>query len=293
MDGLILLDKPAGWTSHDAVNKLRRLANQKKVGHLGTLDPMATGVLPLLIGRATRLAQFFAAGEKVYHAVIRFGFATDTYDREGEPSTPEQPVTLSRELIEPLLDDFRGTILQTPPPISAKKIGGVPAYRLARKQQPVELPPVEVTVHKLTLINVAGPDAELCVHCSAGTYVRSIAHDLGRRLGPGAHLYSLRRTASSGFRIEDTRTMDQLTGLAAAGAFDEALIPAARLLPEFPSEVVDPATAAQIRQGRDFRTSPFRQPHESRYVKAVDEAGALVSIGEARLPHLYHPIVVL
>ncbi|HBY64259.1 MAG TPA: tRNA pseudouridine(55) synthase TruB [Solibacterales bacterium] len=293
MDGLILLDKPAGWTSHDAVNKLRRLVQRQKVGHLGTLDPMATGVLPLLVGRATRLAQFFSGGEKVYRGVIRFGFATDTYDREGEPGGEAQAVTVSREALESLLDEFRGTILQTPPPISAKKIGGVPAYRLARKQQPVDLPPVEVTIHKLDLLSVSGPDAEICVHCAPGTYIRSLAHDLGLRLGCGAHLYSLRRLASSGFTIQEASTMERLMELATAGTIEEALLPAARLLPDFPSEVVDSATAAQIRQGRDFRISPFRAQHHSRYVKALDERGQLVAIGEARLPQLYHPTVVL
>src|SRR5579863_3914892 len=173
-------------TSHDVVNRLRRLSGTRKIGHLGTLDPMATGVLPLLIGRATRLAQFFSPAEKEYTARIRFGWATDTYDREGTPvSQPVEP-SFSREELETALNQFRGTFLQTPPPFSAKKIAGTPSYKLARKNIPVELSPVEVRVFELNLDDFDGASAQIRVHCSAGTYLRGIAHDMGQQLHCGA-----------------------------------------------------------------------------------------------------------
>lgn len=277
-------------TSHDVVNRLRRLAGTRKIGHLGTLDPLATGVLPLVIGRATRLARFFERNDKKYEAVVRFGWATTTYDREGEPTTPITTPELSREAIQAALQPFRGAFLQTPPPVSAKKIGGVAAYKLARKNVEVAIPPVEVNVYALELHAVEGALARISIHCSAGTYVRGIAHEAGLALGCGAHLESLRRTAAGDFDLAQARTLDQL---AAPGAVAAALIPAARLLPQFPTERVDLLTAGQIRQGRPFRVSPFRPGAGAKFVKAVTEAGELIAIGEARLPHLYHPTVVL
>lgn len=290
---MIVVDKPLGWTSHDVVAKMRRIAGTRKVGHLGTLDPAATGVLPLVVGRATRLAQFYTRNDKIYEGVIRFGFATDTYDAEGTRTSVETPVMLRREEVQAALERFRGEFAQTPPPVSAKKIGGTPAYELARKNLPVELKPVNVEVYSLELLRVEGDEAEIRVHCSAGTYLRSIAHDAGMTLGCGAHLKSLRRTASGDFKIEMARTLEQLAELGAAGRIAEALIPAAELLPEFPMEMVDPITAGQIRNGRDFRVSPFQTRRGARYVKAVTSQGELVAIGEARLPHLYHPVLVL
>jgi tRNA pseudouridine55 synthase len=294
VNGIIVVDKPEAWTSHDVVNKMRRLANTKKVGHLGTLDPIATGVLPLVVGRATRLAQFYARRDKVYEAVIRFGFSTDTYDRAGVPTSPEaQPPTLDAGVLEPYLQRFRGKFLQTPPPVSAKKVAGKPAYELARKKIAVELAPVEVQVYELTALGIEGPDLRVRAFCSAGTYLRGIAHDLGRELGCGAHLYELRRTESGDFSLEQAHTLDQLQELASAGRLNEALIPAAQLLPEFPSEYVDDIAEGHIRQGRDFQVSPFRVQKGSHYVKAVSHAGDLVAIGEIKLPNLYHPFVVL
>jgi tRNA pseudouridine55 synthase len=293
VDGVIVVDKPRDWTSHDVVNKVRRLAGTRKVGHLGTLDPSATGVLPLVIGRATRLAQFYTRNDKVYEGVIHFGYSTDSYDAEGERTSEEREVTLDRGAVEAVLDRFRGAFDQTPPPVSAKKIAGRPAYELARKQQPVELKPVKVEVYSLELLRVEGCEAEVRVHCSAGTYLRSIAHEAGQALGCGAILKSLRRTASGDFKIDSARTLDQLAALAAESRLCEALIPASQLLPEFPSELVDAVTAGQIRNGRDFRVSPFQARRSARYVKAVTASGDLVAIGEARLPHLYHPVLVL
>jgi tRNA pseudouridine55 synthase len=293
LNGIIVVDKPEGWTSHDVVAKMRRLADTKKVGHLGTLDPIATGVLPLVIGRATRLAQFYVRRDKVYEAVIRFGSATDTYDRAGIV-TSEAPVPpLEAEMIEPYLQRFRGKFLQTPPPVSAKKVAGRPAYELARKNIAVELAPVEVQLYELTLLDVEGRDILVRAYCSAGTYLRAIAHELGAAVGCGAHLYQLRRTDSGDFSLNRARTLDQLQELSAAGRLAEALIPAAQLLPEFPSEFVDDIVEGQIRQGRDFSVSPFRVQKGAHYVKAVSRSGELVAIGEIRLPNVYHPMLVL
>ncbi|HEV8412771.1 MAG TPA: tRNA pseudouridine(55) synthase TruB [Bryobacteraceae bacterium] len=293
MDGAVVVDKPAGWTSHDVVNKVRRFAGTKKVGHLGTLDPAATGVLPLVIGRATRLAQFYTRNDKIYEGVIHFGYSTDSYDADGQPTSPAQDIVLDREQLEAALQKFRGRFAQVPPQVSAKKIAGRPAYEMARKQQPVELKAADVEVYSLDVLRVEGCEAEVRVHCSAGTYLRSIAHEAGQALGCGAFLKALRRTASGGFRIEAARTLEQLAALAEEGRFEEAVIPAAQLLPEFPAEMVDALTAGQIRNGRDFRISPFHSQGGGRYVKAVTSEGQLVAIGEARLPHLYHPVLVL
>jgi len=293
VDGVIVIDKPRDWTSHDVVNKMRRIAGTKKVGHLGTLDPSATGVLPLVIGRATRLAQFYTRNDKVYEGVIHFGYATTTYDAEGEATSPEVPVALDREKLEEVLEQFRGPISQIPPVVSAKKIGGRPAYELARKNVPVEMKPVDVEVYALDVLSVEGCECSVRIHCSSGTYLRSIAHDAGRAMGCGAYLKSLRRTASGDFKIESARTLEQLAQMTEQGKLGEALIPAAQLLPEFPMELVDAITAGQIRNGRDFRVSPFQTRSGSRYVKAVTPQGDLVAIGEARLPNLYHPVLVL
>jgi len=202
-------------------------------------------------------------------------------------------VVLDREQVDAALQKFRGAFAQVPPQVSAKKVAGRPAYEMARKNQPVELKPVDVDVYSLDLLRLEGAEAEVRVHCSAGTYLRSIAHEAGQVLGCGAFLQSLRRTASGDFKIEVARTLEQLAALAEAGNFDDAVIPAAQLLPEFPAEVVDALTAGQIRNGRDFRTSPFQVRAGGRFVKAVSAEGQLVAIGEARLPHLYHPVLVL
>jgi len=293
MDGIIVVDKPQGWTSHDAVGKMRRLANTRKVGHLGTLDPMATGVLPLVIGRATRLAQFYVRSDKVYDARVRFGYSPDTYDAAGTAtSAPVDPV-LDREAIERKLEPFRGEFLLRPPAVSAKKIQGVPAYRLARQQVAVEMKPVPVEVFELKLLEIEGPEARIWAHCSAGTYMRSIAHELGQAMGWGAHLSALRRERSGDFPIEQARTIPDLEALAAEGRLAEALIPASSLLPAFPAVIIDPATAGLVRHGQDFAVSPFRVELGTRYVKAVSTEGDLLAIGEAKLPHIYHPVVVL
>jgi len=293
MDGIIVLDKPQGISSHDAVQKLRRIAGIRRIGHLGTLDPIGTGVLPLVLGRATRLSRFFLNHDRTYEADFRFGFSTDTYDACGEPTSEKQDVTLERDQLEELIAPFRGRLSQMPPPVSAKKIGGVPAYKLARKNKPVNLEAVEVEVHEFTLREVEGSLARVTVRCSAGTYLRSLAHELGQRLGVGAHVAALRRIAMGEFTIEVAHTIEQLESLRQQGRLEEALLALTEVLPEIPTERVDAATAAQIGHGRDFRVSPYGNRKGAKQVKAVDPQGRLVAIAEARLPLLYHPIVVL
>ncbi len=293
MDGVIVVDKPEGWTSHDVVAKMRRIAGTKRIGHLGTLDPIATGVLPLVIGSATRLAQFYLAAEKIYEAVVRFGFATDTYDRAGVAASEPVAVTLDRAWLEAELSRFIGRIQQTPPPVSAKKIDGVPAYKLVRQKKPVDLAPVEIEIYEARLTAVENDRASILVRCSTGTYVRAIAHDLGQLLGCGAHLDGLRRTRSGEFDISQARTIAALEILRAEDALPQILIPDAELLPAFPIVRVDPLVAGQIRQGRDFHSSPFSVPRNSRHVKAIDEYGKLVAIGELVAPNLYHASVVM
>lgn len=274
------------------VGKLRRLARERSIGHLGTLDPLATGVLPLIAGRATRLARFFTTNDKRYDAWIQFGITTNSYDRDGTVISETPRVSLEREQVERELAHFRGTFMQMPPPVSAKKVNGVPAYKLARKNLPVELKAVEVIVFSLEMLEFEERRARLMIHCAGGTYVRSIVHDLGQKLGCGAILDSLRRLSSGGFTIEQAYTIERLQELADAGNIADALIPTAQLLPDLPSERMDLITTTQIRQGRDFRVSPFRARRDTRYVKAVDAAGDLIAIGEAKLPNLYHPILV-
>jgi tRNA pseudouridine55 synthase len=314
LDGVIVVDKPEGWTSHDVVGKMRSIIGGKsrgvlagsvpraaktKVGHLGTLDPIATGVLPLVIGHATRLAQFYTHSDKIYEGVIRFGWATNTYDRVGEPLGERRDVLIDAGELERHLQKFRGTFMQTPPAVSAKKVDGRRAYELARKDIAVELAPVEVQVYELTVLAIDGPDVRLLARCSGGTYMRALAHDLGQSLGCGAHLAELRRLASGEFKIEQARSIAQLESLAAAGVphgqvgLIDAIVPASQMMPGFPSVFVDDLTAAQIRNGRNFPASPFRSQPASRYVKAISREGQLVAVGEAVLPNIYHPLVVL
>jgi tRNA pseudouridine55 synthase len=292
-DGAIVIDKAEGWTSHDVVNKVRRIIGTKKVGHLGTLDPIATGVLPLVIERATRLAQFYTRSDKVYEGMIRFGWSTDTYDRAGEPDGPMNEFSPAAEDLERALGRFRGEFAQTPPPVSAKKVDGRRAYELARKSVAVELEPVRVQVYELTLLEQNGPWARLRAHCSGGTYMRAIAHDLGKELGCGAHLHELRRLASGEFEIARAHTLAQLEALVSEDRLSDAIVPASKMLPQFPAVYVDDLTATQIRNGRNFPASPFRSPAPSRFVKAVTRDGELVAIGEAVLPNLFHPAVVI
>lgn len=231
--------------------------------------------------------------DKIYESVVRFGWSTGTYDRAGEATSEKTEVKIDAGELERALEKFRGEFMQTPPPVSAKKVAGKRAYELARKSVAVELEPVKVHMYELTLVEVSGACARLRAHCSGGTYMRSVAHDLGQMLGCGAHLDELRRTASGEFEIERARTIAQLESLAAEDRLVDAIVPAANMLPGFPSVFVDDLTAAQIRNGRDFPASPFRSHPASRHVKAVTREGELVAIGEAVSPNLYHPVVVL
>jgi tRNA pseudouridine55 synthase len=220
MNGVIILDKPAGWTSHDVVNRMRRILQQRSVGHLGTLDPLATGVLPLVTGSLTRLAQFYISSEKTYEGVIRFGFATNTYDADGEPlepligtAAPGSPgITpdLNLTALQDLAAEFRGRIQQVPPPFSAKKIHGIPAYKLARDQKEVVLQPVEVEIKEFIITAVDAGRAHFRARVASGTYMRSIAHAMGQRLGCGAHLESLRRTSVAEFDIAQAHTIEEI-----------------------------------------------------------------------------------
>ena len=293
LNGIVVVNKPEGWTSHDVVNKIRGIFHTRRVGHLGTLDPIATGVLPVMVGQATRLAQFWERSDKEYDATVRFGFATSTWDRAGEPAGPMGPADISRAALETCLVTQRGEIRQTPPPVSAKKVSGVPAYKLARRNVTVELEPVRVMIYELELLSVQEGYVRLRVRCSAGTYVRAIAHELGLALGCGAHVHSLVRTAAGPFRLNSARTLDDLQSLADAGRLEEAVTPAADLLPQFPPVYVDEITAGQIRHGREFNVSPFRVNAGAEHVKAIGPDGSLVAIGRILLPHVYHPIVVL
>ena len=293
MNGLVLIDKPGGCTSHDIVNRWRKLANTKRVGHLGTLDPMATGLLAIVTGNATRLAQYFGHEEKTYVGDITFGIVSDTYDIEGEVVETGVAVPSDPAVIISALARYKGRFFQTPPPVSAKKINGVPAYKLARKKVPVELKPVEVEIKRLEVQEIRGNQMRVLVTSSSGTYIRSLAHDLGQHLGCGAVLSKLRRTNIGDLDVNSAKCIDELTELAASGRLAEAVIPAAELLPKFPSEHFDVTIETQIRQGRDFRTSPFVVHPGAPFVKALSCAGELIAIGELRIPNIYHPSTVL
>src|ERR1700720_215969 len=212
MNGVIILDKPAGWTSHDVVSRVRRILGQRSIGHLGTLDPLATGVLPLVTGSLTRLAQFYTASEKTYEGVIRFGFATNTYDADGDPVGEQTSVCPTLEQLQNLAVPFVGLIDQVPPPFSAKKINGVPAYKLARKKQEVNLKPVQVEIKEFLILSVDADRAHFRARVASGTYMRSVAHEMGQRLGCGAHLESLRRTAVAEFDIAQAHTLEEIEG---------------------------------------------------------------------------------
>jgi len=290
MNGVLIIDKPAGLTSHDVVNRARRILQQRSIGHLGTLDPMATGVLPLVTGTLTRLAQFYTSAEKTYEGTIRFGFATDTYDAEGEPTTVPKEVCVSREDIETLAARFRGVIEQTPPPFSAKKIHGVPAYKLARKQKDVVLKPVQVEIKEFEILAVEADHARFRARVASGTYMRSVAHDMGQLLGCGAHLASLRRTAVAEFKIEEAHTLERLEQAAQQGSVEDLFLHPRTLLPQFPSVTADEATAARIRSGR-----PVNLPELSRarQVKVFGGQKDLLAIATRVAGTLFHPKIVL
>jgi len=242
MDGMFNIDKPEGMTSHDVVQTVRKKLNTSKVGHLGTLDPMATGVLPVSVGKATRLAQFVSSSPKEYEGELRFGFATNTYDREGVPTTEERPFQGN---LDEAVRSLTGTIEQVPPPFSAKKIGGIPAYKLARRNRFVEMSASRVEIETFEILSLQPPLLRFRVVCSPGTYIRSLAHDLGQRMGCGAHLTALRRTRSGDFQIRDAITLDKVS----AGT----LIPIDRVLEALPRIEVSETEETKVVHGNYFR----------------------------------------
>lgn len=287
MNGVVIIDKPAGLTSHDVVNRVRRILHERSVGHLGTLDPMATGVLPLVVGSFTRLAQFYTHAEKTYEGTIHFGFATDTYDAEGEPATEQKQITLDRTEIESLAADFRGVIEQTPPPFSAKKIHGVPAYKLARAHKDVALQPVQVEIKGFEIVAVDGDRARFEARVASGTYMRSVAHDMGVRLGCGAHLEQLRRTVVAEFTVQDALRLEELDTVVASGK--EFFVHPRKLLPELPAIAADEASVARIRNGR-----PVNLPELSRarLVRVFQGQTELVAIATRVAGTLFHAKLV-
>jgi tRNA pseudouridine55 synthase len=289
MNGVIVINKPAGLTSHDVVNRVRRILGEKSIGHLGTLDPMATGVLPLVAGRMTRLAQFYTTSNKSYEGEIRFGFATDTYDAEGERVGEVSEVKVTLEQVRAVAREFVGVIQQIPPSYSAKKVGGVPAYKLARKNKEVELKPVEVEVKSLEILDLEGDRAKFCVSVSSGTYVRSIAHELGQQLKVGAHLSALCRTQSGEFRIDDAVTLEELGEAQQKGTVEQRFIHLRRILPEFPCVTADDENAGRIRHGMSVNLPELSR---AKFVKVFANQSQLVAIASRVAGSLFHPKVV-
>jgi len=292
VDGVLIVNKPGGMTSHDVVARVRRICGEKSVGHLGTLDPMATGVLPLVMGRFTRLAQFYTESDKRYSGAIRFGFATDTYDAEGEPAGAEQPVNLTLEQIRAAATAFTGIIQQMPPPFSAKKVAGVPAYKLARKGQEVELKPKEVDIKELEILDWDCPtrQARFKSWVSSGTYLRSLAHDLGKALGTGAHLAQLTRTSVREFLLEDAHTLEELADAMAAGAVDDLFLHPRLVLPEFPAVVAPPEAQVRLKHGGAVNLPEFSKANTVRVFAGQRE---LLAIARRVAGTLFHPKIVL
>jgi tRNA pseudouridine55 synthase len=296
VNGLLVLDKPAGMTSHDVVDVVRRATGERSVGHLGTLDPMATGVLPLLLGKYTRLAQFFGTADKGYEGTIRFGFATDSFDADGTPVGVPSALTLTLGELRTLATHFNGEMQQTPPIFSAKKIGGVPAHKLARAGKPVEVKAARILIHNFELLLLEGDSpteqfARFEMRVSAGGYVRSVAHELGQMAGCGAHLATLRRTEAGAFTLNHAITLDELKLLSGKDGEIERRLPHPRtLLPEMPSVTVDEQTAGRLRNGMqvnlpDFSNAPL--------VKVFTNQFDLLAIGRRLAGTLMQPIVVL
>src|ERR1700756_2452697 len=283
-DGALVIDKPKGKTSHDVVDAVRHLAGFRQIGHLGTLDPLATGVLVLLLGRATRLVQFYAGRRKRYEAGFRFGFATDTYDSDGEAQGPDAVPVLDAAILEKFAAERTGRFEQIPPSFSAKKVKGRPAYELARKKQTVELKPVEVEIYEYKLKEVGGSIARFVIECSSGTYIRSLAHEMGQKLGCGAHLAEITRTAVGEFSMDQAITLEELANAARAGRFADYLIKLENLLPNFPKVSVLPVIERRVCHGTKFNVQ----------ISQIQPAGAALppgatselDAGEPRPPRL-------
>ena len=297
MDGILVVDKPAGLTSHDVVAVARRTLHERHIGHTGTLDPLATGVLPLACGRATRLVRFFVSSDKDYAATVRFGISTDTYDITGA-ATARSDKLPTREAIETALTSLRGEYMQMPPAFSAKKIGGERAYTRARRAEQVTLSPVPVRVARAELIEFAGVSARIAVTCSAGFYVRSFAHSLGEFVGTGASLESLRRTRSGEFTLDQAVDLEQVRQ--SSTVLKERWIPLERLLPRLPSVRLAPEGRRRVAHGQMLGT-----PHvvaggdavrrgPGAWIRLIDEEGQLVAVGTPdSTGEFLHPTVVL
>jgi tRNA pseudouridine55 synthase len=308
MNGVLVIDKPAGCTSHDVVARVRRALGESRIGHTGTLDPLATGVLPLVIGRATRLASLLSGADKTYEAGVRFGCATDTFDStgriDGDPGSRiaseidiPTPAGLTEAVIDAALPRFRGTYDQTPPRYSAKKIDGVAAHRLARRNLEVEMRPVTVSVSDLALLGYGEGLAHLRVTASAGFYVRSLAHDLGAALGCGAHLTSLRRTRAGIFGLDDAVALDVVQEERTASAV--RILPLERLLPQIPAAELTERGARRASHGNALGPEDLTNPAALAHAPAgsrlrlVNEAGALLGIAEPAAGGLLRPVIVL
>ena len=311
IDGILVVDKPQGRTSHDVVEAVRRLVGFRQIGHLGTLDPLATGVLVLALGRATRLARFYAGRRKRYTCAVRFGFATDTYDADGEAKSEDRAPKIDREEVEAIAAKFVGKIDQTPPPFSAKKIHGRPAHELARKHKPVVLKPVEVEVFEFKLTGIEGSVARFSVECGSGTYIRSLAHEMGKLQGSGAHLAEIVRTAVGEFTLDHAAPLAELERDAREGKIGDRVILIEHLLCDLPRAVVLPVIEKRIRHGAKFNlplaqiqpgqvTAAQGAPAEldagewkpSR-LRVFNQQGHLIAIAEPVVPRTYQPVLVL
>lgn len=289
MNGVLIIDKPQGLTSHDVVNRVRRILGQRSVGHLGTLDPSATGVLAIVVGNFTRLAQFYMHAEKRYEGTIRFGFPTTTYDADGDATAPQQTVFLKLEEIRALAAGFHGVLEQTPPPFSAKKIAGVPAYKFARKHQEVTLKPVQVEIKEFEILDATSDCATFRAHVGSGTYMRSIAHEMGRKLGCGSHLAQLRRTAVAEFVIEDACKLEELELAARQGTVEDIFVHPRKLLPLMPCVTATDENASLIRTGRAVNLPEMsRAPR----VKVFCGHRDLIAIANRIAGTLFHPGIV-
>ncbi|MGC1296104.1 MAG: tRNA pseudouridine(55) synthase TruB [Alloacidobacterium sp.] len=289
MNGLLIVDKPGGITSHDVVVRVRRATGESSIGHLGTLDPMATGVLPLLLGKYTRLAQFFGSLEKTYTGTIRFGFATDTYDADGQAIAEGVPVSITPERVRNVASRFQGEIEQMPPPFSAKKTGGKRAYQLARAGETPKLKSVQITVKAFEITTMDGDTATFSMTVSAGGYVRSVAHEMGIALGCGAHLASLRRVAAGPFAIKHAIPLVDIE--AQVEDTLEARMPHPRaLLPELPAVTADAFSAGRVRNGAAVNLPEFGSAPT---VKIFEDQRNLIAIGRRIAGTLFQPVVVL
>ena len=311
VDGMLVVNKPQGKTSHDVVESIRRLMGFRQIGHLGTLDPLATGVLVLALGRATRLARFYATRRKRYTCAVRFGFATDTYDADGQALGPDLAPALDSAQLQSLAAQFVGKIQQTPPAFSAKKIHGRPAHELARKNKPVHLEPVEVEVFEFRLTGIEGPVARFVVECGSGTYIRSLANDLGKLQGSGAHLAEIVRTAVGEFTLDHAVPLAELEQDAKAGKITDRVIRLENLLPDLPRATVLPVIEKRVRHGAKFNV-PLAQIQSGHVtvaegapqsldagdwkparLRVFSQQGHLIAIAEAVVPRTYQPVLVL